>query len=147
MLPLITLAFSLVVAPLATQTQPRGHLARLGVLDPSPHQRPAPCLPALAAELIQRAPDVLWLHGNAAAWAAKQATTTIPIVTAVSNELVEEGLVASLAQPGGNLTGLELRSGEVAGKRLELLKATVPTITRVAVTANRRRGWEPGARS
>jgi putative ABC transport system substrate-binding protein len=57
----------------------------------------------------------------------------VPIVAAVANEPVEEGLVASLARPGGNLTGLELRTGEVVGKRLELLKAAVPTIARVAV--------------
>jgi putative tryptophan/tyrosine transport system substrate-binding protein len=93
-------------------------------------------LPALAAELVQRTPDVLWLHSNPAAWAAKRATTTIPIVTAVSNESVEEGLVASLARPGGNLTGLELRTSEVVGKRLEFLKAAVPRISRVAVLSD-----------
>jgi putative tryptophan/tyrosine transport system substrate-binding protein len=158
-------ALAISLASGVAMAQLRGHIPRLGVLDPSPQQRPAPCLPAfqqglcdlgyaegqnllidyrhaegqadrlpaLAAELVRREPDVLWLHGNPAAWAAKRATTTIPIVTAVSNEPVEEGLVASLARPGGNLTGLELRTGEVVGKRLELLKAAVPTITRVAV--------------
>jgi putative ABC transport system substrate-binding protein len=90
-------------------------------------------LPALAAELVQRTPDVLWLHSDAAAWAAKRATTTIPIVIGVSVGLVEQGLVASLAQPGGNLTGLELPAIEVSGKRLELFKEAVPTIARVAV--------------
>jgi putative tryptophan/tyrosine transport system substrate-binding protein len=90
-------------------------------------------LPALAAELVQRAPAVLWLHSNASAWAAKQATTTIPIVTGISVGLVEQGLVASLARPGGNLTGLEHRGSEAVGKRLELFKAAVPTISRVAV--------------
>jgi putative tryptophan/tyrosine transport system substrate-binding protein len=93
-------------------------------------------LPALAAELVQRTLDVLWLHSNPAAWAAKRATTTIPIVTAVSNESVEEGLVASLARPGGNFTGLELRTSEVVGKRLEFLKAAVPRIARVAVLSD-----------
>jgi putative ABC transport system substrate-binding protein len=162
---LIGFALGLLVVSLPSAAQPRGHIPRLGVLDPSPQQRPAPCLPAfqqglrdlgyvegqnllidyrhaegqpdrlpaLADELVRRAPDVLWLHGNPAAWAAKLATTTIPIVTAVANEPVEEGLVASLARPGGNLTGLELRTGGVAGKRLELLKAAVPPIARVAV--------------
>src|SRR6266581_5237873 len=90
-------------------------------------------LPALAAELVQLAPDVLWLHSNPAAWAAKRATTTIPIVIGVSVGLVEQGLVASSARPGGNLTGLDLAPIEVVGKRLELFKDAVPTISRVAV--------------
>jgi putative tryptophan/tyrosine transport system substrate-binding protein len=90
-------------------------------------------LPALAAELVQLAPDVIWLHSDPAAWAAKRATTSIPIVIGVSVGLVEQRLVASLAQPGGNLTGLELPPIEVAGKRLELFKEAVPTISRVAV--------------
>src|SRR5712691_2034230 len=90
-------------------------------------------LPALAAELIQLTPDVLWTISDAAAWAAKRATTTIPIVVGVSDGLVEQGLVASHARPGGNLTGLELPAIEVSGKRLELFKDAVPTISRVAV--------------
>ncbi len=89
--------------------------------------------PALAAELVQLAPDVIWLHTNPAARAAKRATTTIPIVIGVSIGLVENGIVASLARPGGNLTGLELPPSEVSGKRLELLKDAVPTISRVAL--------------
>jgi putative tryptophan/tyrosine transport system substrate-binding protein len=89
-------------------------------------------LPALAAELVGRAPEVLWRHANPAARAAMRATT-MPLVTAVSNERVEEGLVASLARPGGNRTGLARRRGEVVGKRLELLKAALPTLTRIAV--------------
>jgi ABC transporter substrate binding protein len=84
-------------------------------------------LPTLAAELVQLTPDVFWLHSDAAAWAAKRATTTIPIVIGVSVGLVEQGLVASLAQPGGNLTGLEIPAIEVSGKRLELFKDAVPT--------------------
>ena len=90
-------------------------------------------LAALAAELVQLTPDVLWLHSTPAAWAAKRATTTIPIVVAVASELVEQGLVASLARPGGNLTGLDFRTAELLGKQLELFKEAVPTITRVAV--------------
>jgi putative ABC transport system substrate-binding protein len=90
-------------------------------------------LPALAVELVQLAPDVLWLHADPAAWAAKRATTSILIVVGVAVGMVEQGLVASLAQPGGNLTGLELPPIEVAGMRLELFKAAVPTISRVAV--------------
>jgi putative ABC transport system substrate-binding protein len=90
-------------------------------------------LPALAAELIQLAPDVIWLHANAPARAAKQATTAIPIIIAVGNAMVEQGLVESLARPGGNLTGLELRDVELMGKQLELFKEAVPTLSRVAV--------------
>lgn len=90
-------------------------------------------LPALAAELVQLTPAVLWTHSNAAALAAKQATTTIPIVVGVANELVALGLVESLARPGGNLTGLDLRRNDLMRKRLELLKDAVPTLSRVAV--------------
>jgi putative ABC transport system substrate-binding protein len=90
-------------------------------------------LPALATELVQLAPDVLWTISDAAAWAAKHATTSIPIVVGAAVGLVEQGLVASPARPGGNLTGLELPAIEVSGKRLELFKDAVPTISRVAV--------------
>src|SRR5262245_3483733 len=90
-------------------------------------------LPALAAEIVRLPPDVLWTHSDPAARAAMQATTTIPIVVGVTEELMEQGLVASVARPGGNLTGLELRDIELAGRRLELLKEAVPTIARVAV--------------
>jgi len=90
-------------------------------------------LRTLAADLVQRTPDVLWTHSPPAAQAAKQATTTIPIVVGASSNLVAQGLAAGLAQPGGNLTGFELRDIELTGKRLELLKAAVPTIARVAV--------------
>ena len=90
-------------------------------------------LPALAAALVQRQPDVLWTHSSAAAQALKQATTTIPIVVGVAVDLVEQGLVESLARPGGNLTGLDTRYLELTSKRLELLKDAVPHITRVAI--------------
>ena len=90
-------------------------------------------LPALARELVQRTPDLLWTHSNPGALSAKQATTTIPIVVGVAIDLVGIGITESIARPGGNLTGLELRPVELAGKRLELFKETVPTITRVAV--------------
>jgi putative ABC transport system substrate-binding protein len=90
-------------------------------------------LPSLAAELVQLNPDVMVTATTPGALAAQQATTTIPIVVAVSEDLVAEGLVASLARPGGNITGQNLRDPELAGKRLELLKAAVPTLTHVAV--------------
>jgi putative ABC transport system substrate-binding protein len=93
-------------------------------------------LPALAAELVHLAPDVIWTHSTEATQAAKQATTTIPVVIGVENNMVEEGFVASLARPGGNLTGMELRAIELTGKRLQLLKDAVPTIARVAVLVN-----------
>jgi ABC-type uncharacterized transport system substrate-binding protein len=71
-------------------------------------------LPALAADLVRSAPDVLWTYSMPAARAAKQATTTIPIAVAISGgELVEQGLVESQVLPGGNLTGLEIRETDV----------------------------------
>ena len=90
-------------------------------------------LPALAAELVHLAPDIIWTHSTEATQAVKQATTTIPIVIGVESNVVEAGLVASLARPGGNLTGMELRDIELTGKRLQLLKDAVPTIARVAL--------------
>ena len=90
-------------------------------------------LPALAAELVQLKPDVIVTTSEQAVLAAKQATTTIPIVVAVAGDLVALGIVASLAQPGGNITGQILRDHELAGKRLELLKEAVPSMTQVAI--------------
>jgi ABC-type uncharacterized transport system substrate-binding protein len=89
-------------------------------------------LPSLAAELVQLQPDVLVTNTTPGALAAKQATTTISIVVAVSEDLVAAGIAASLARPGGNITGQNLRDPELAGKRLELLKEAVPTLTQVA---------------
>ena len=88
--------------------------------------------PALVAELVQLPVDVLVVDGTTAIRAAQHATTTIPIVMATSADPVGEGLVASLARPGGNITGLTLHDPEVMGKRLELLKQAVPGVTRVA---------------
>ena len=79
-------------------------------------------LPDLAAELVRLKPDLLLTHGTAGTRAAKQASTTIPIVMAVSGDAVATGLVASLAHPGGNLTGSSFFNPELAAKRLELLK-------------------------
>ena len=95
----------------------------------------------LAAELVQRKVDVLVAPGAAASRAAQHATRTIPIVMAGTFDPVEEGLVASLAQPGGNITGLSYLGDELRGKRLELLKETVPQSTRIAVLGDP--GW-PG---
>jgi len=93
-------------------------------------------LPALAAELVTLQPDVLVTHSTLGALAAQQATTTIPIVVAFATDLVEAGLVASLARPGGNLTGQHSRDIEVVGKMLEILKEAVPTMTAVVVLTN-----------
>ena len=90
-------------------------------------------LPALAADLVRAAPAVIWTHSSAAVQALTQATTTIPIVVGVVPELETQGLVESLRQPGGNLTGLESRDLELMGRRLELLKEAIPTIARVAI--------------
>jgi len=93
-------------------------------------------LPALAAELVSLQPDVLVTNATLGARAAQHATTTIPIVVAFATDLVEAGLVASLAQPGGNLTGQHGRNLEVMGKLLELLKEAVAPLTAVAVLTN-----------
>jgi ABC-type uncharacterized transport system substrate-binding protein len=93
-------------------------------------------LPALAAELVQLNVDVLVTFPTNAARAAKQATTSIPIVMAAADDPVRTGLVASLARPGGNITGLSNFGPDLSGKRLELLKEAVPTLSRLAVLWN-----------
>ena len=93
-------------------------------------------LPALAAELVALAVDIIVTSGTQAALAAKQATNRIPIVAALLSYPDRMGLVASLAHPGGNVTGLTTVSPELAGKRLELLKAIAPAVRRVAVLRN-----------
>ena len=93
-------------------------------------------LPDLAAELVRLKVDVLLVTNTSAVLAAKHATTTIPIVMAGVAYPVESGLVASLARPGGNITGLASLQHELIGKRLELLKAVLPTVSRVAVLWN-----------
>jgi ABC-type uncharacterized transport system substrate-binding protein len=94
-------------------------------------------LPALADDLVRRQVAVIAAAGGAAViLAAKAATTTIPIVFTIIDDPVKLGLVASLARPGGNLTGINFLSGEVVAKRLELLRELVPAATRVAVLVN-----------
>ncbi|HSE96240.1 MAG TPA: ABC transporter substrate-binding protein [Methylomirabilota bacterium] len=163
------LALALLASPLAPEAQPAGKVYRIGVLYPGspPHSslsgafyqglrelgyiegqnisieerwaegRPER-LPDLAADLVRRKVDVIVAEGLVA-WAAKQATTTIPIVLSVSNDPVGAGLVASLARPGGNVTGLAFLSEELGGKWMELLKETFPGISRVAVL------WHPAS--
>ncbi|HKS87950.1 MAG TPA: ABC transporter substrate-binding protein [Stellaceae bacterium] len=90
--------------------------------------------PALAAELVARNVDIIVTAGGTlAALAAKRATTTIPIVFAAVGDPVQEGLAASLARPGGNITGLSFFSPQLAGKRLEMLKEAVPGAALIAV--------------
>jgi len=89
-------------------------------------------LPELAAELVRLKPDVIVTRGTQPARALKDATTTIPIVVASAGDLVGRGLVASLARPGGNITGLTSIALDLNGKRLEILKEIVPRASRVA---------------
>ena len=93
-------------------------------------------LPELAAELVRLKVDVLVTHGAPGSRAAKMATTTIPIVLAAVGDPVAQGLVASLARPGGNITGSTFFAPELMAKRLELVKAALPRIRRVAVLLN-----------
>jgi putative ABC transport system substrate-binding protein len=95
--------------------------------------------PALAAELVALKVDVIVAGASPNALFAKQATKTIPIVFVASADPVTDGLVTSLARPGGNVTGLSTTAAlEIVGKRLELLKQAIPGVTRVAVL------WQPG---
>ena len=157
---------ALLAAPLPTQAQPAGKVPRIGVLanvsgsiwnpfldglrslgyvegqniiiewrsSEGKYER----LPELAAELVRLKVDVIVAPANENVVVARQATRTIPIVMAGSADPVGSGLVASLAQPGGNVTGLSIVTPGLAGKQLQLLKELVPRVSRVAVL------WNPG---
>ena len=160
---IVTLTLSLLAAPLTVTAQPRSTVPRIGVLT-SAAEASTPLweafrqglrdlgyvegkaivleyrfaagqnerLPALAAELVHLQVDLMVTNSPAGAQAAKDATETIPIVTATGGHHV----VASLARPGGNITGLTLMAPELAGKRLEILKEALPHVSRVAVLQN-----------
>ncbi|MGH7312002.1 MAG: ABC transporter substrate-binding protein [Candidatus Rokuibacteriota bacterium] len=93
-------------------------------------------LPELAADLVRLKPDVIFAAGGDVARYAKEATRTIPIVVATSDDPVESGLVASFARPGGNITGLTFLISDLAGKRLEMFREIVPKVTKVALLHN-----------
>jgi ABC-type uncharacterized transport system substrate-binding protein len=153
---------ALLAAPLAAEAQATGQRHRVGLLNSATPGRPesafreglralgyvdggnvlvdsrfaegrAERLPALARELLGAKPDVIMTFGTAAAQAAKAATTTTPIVMAFAGDPVGNRLAASLARPGGNVTGMSLATPELAGKRLEILKEVVQKLTRLTV--------------
>ena len=90
-------------------------------------------LPELAADLVRLKVDLIVVTGGPSALAAKKATTTIPIVMTIAGDPVGAGLVASLARPGGNVTGLSALASELNTKRLEILKDAVPKLARVGL--------------
>ena len=114
-----------------------GSWARTLTFEPRRADQRLDRLPGLAAELVELNVSMILAFGNQAALAAKRATTTIPIVM-IAGDPVGSGLIASLARPGGNITGLTSEASlEILSKRLELLKEAVPKISRVGILANR----------
>ena len=163
---ILTAALIILAAPAAADAQQPGKIPRVGLLRPgSPPDpyvdafrqglrdlgyvegqtiaieyrwaegRPAR-LPLLAAELVQLKVGVIVTQGEAATRAVKEATSTIPIVMATSGDPVGAGLIASLARPGGNVTGLSSVGPDITGKQLQLLKEAVPKVSRVAILYN-----------
>ncbi len=157
-----TMAGGLLAAPLAAEAQEAGKVARIGVLNSASPPAPFvesfkqglrelgyvegrnisieyrwaegrdERLPGLAADLVRLKVDVI-VASSQAAVAAKQATTVIPIVMPIITDPVRLGLVASLARPGGNATGFATQNDELPGKWMELVKETLPKVSRVAV--------------
>ncbi len=165
---IIPLGLSLFVAPLVAEAQQAGKIRRIGVLqvwssaDPMVElirqslrevgyvegqtiaiefrlaEGKTERLPALATELVQLKVDAIMTFGDPGIRAAQQATRTIPIVGA-TDDLVGAGLVASFARPGGNTTGVSILASELNVKRLELLKESLPGVSRIAAL------WDPGS--
>src|SRR5438309_998995 len=102
-------------------------------------------LPALAAELVRLKVEVIVASAPPPTRSAKQATATIPIVMSYDDDPVGNGFVASLARPGGNITGLATLAPELSGKQLELLREIIPKLSRVAVLGNATRPGSPQA--
>jgi putative ABC transport system substrate-binding protein len=100
-------------------------------------------IPELAADLVQRKVDVIVVEATLATQAVQRATSTIPIVLAVVADPVGSGLVANLAHPGGNVTGLSLMVADLSAKRLQLLKEVIPRLTRVVVLWNPATPYHP----
>jgi putative tryptophan/tyrosine transport system substrate-binding protein len=162
---LLIAALAILPAPLAAEEQPVRKVWRMGyltLLSASPYREAlrqglralgyvegqnividirssdgkVELLPSLAADLVQSKVDVIFAASAQPAMAAKEATDTIPIIVGVSGDAVGTGLVASLAHPGGNVTGLTRIAPDVSGKQLELLKDALPRLARVGVLWN-----------
>src|SRR5215467_7632269 len=169
-----SLTSGLLAAPLAAEAQQAGKVWRVGLLVPAvgpwrgrPYQgfeealrelgyiegrnltfeypRTGDDLSALARVFVHQNVDLILTGGESAARAAKEATSTTPIVMLSVFDAAESGLVASLARPGGNITGMSLPYRDLASKRLELLKAAMPRLTRVAFLTTGNRGGEAAA--
>src|SRR5438552_2058699 len=106
------------------------------VLEPRSAEGKSERLPLLARELVAAKPDLIYVLGGDVAPSVRAATSTIPIVMAVSNDPVLSNLVASLARPGGNITGVTFVSSDLAAKRLQFLHELAPQLTRIAVLWN-----------
>jgi len=106
------------------------------LLEPRSGESKPDRLPALAREIVASKPDLIYVLGGDVAPFVRSATSTIPIVMAVSNDPVQSGLVASLARPGGNVTGVTIVSSDLAAKRLQFLRELAPQLSRVAVMWN-----------
>ena len=162
----ITLLGGVTAWPLAAQAQQPSRVPRIGYLDPISRSNPwveafrsglhdlgyvegrninieyrsaegkYDRLPSLATELVYLGIDILVTYGTPGTRAAKQATTTIPIVMAISGDAIATGLIVSLNRPGGNITGSTFFNPELCAKRLELIKKAVPSTTRVGVLTN-----------
>jgi putative tryptophan/tyrosine transport system substrate-binding protein len=159
---LVILALGFLMASPAADAQRAGKVARIGLLENAPYgeafhqglrelgyiegqniviesrlaEGKVTPLPELAAELVRREVDIIVAAGSPGTQAAQQATTTIPIIMVSVGDPVGVGFIASLARPGGNITGSTVLAPELAPKRLQLLKEVVPTLARLAFLAN-----------